>query len=228
MYRIEYEDLNQQVHALLKRMILTGELKPGQHLAQDDLAERLGVSRTPLLSALSKLEREMLIESKPRRGNFVRSYSRLELLNIYDIRLRLEPLGTHDATRNGTDDELDEVEHLTKEYEQAVAIGDPGQIKSKDYEFHMLLMHMSRNTFLYNIVSSNNIVLIANVRGLLKDPKESLAQHRSIVAALRSRDPDMAEEQMYHHIFTSRSNLVHIHESELERSEERMKYQQQS
>ncbi|TVR06400.1 MAG: GntR family transcriptional regulator, partial [Spirochaetaceae bacterium] len=93
MYKVEYEDLAQRVYKLLKQMILQGELCSGQRLPQDELAERLGVSRTPLLSAFSKLEREMLVETVPRRGSFVRAYSSEELLNIYDIRLRLEPLG---------------------------------------------------------------------------------------------------------------------------------------
>ena len=209
MYRIEHEDLPQRVHKVLKRMILEGELELGQHLAQDELADRLGVSRTPLLSALSKLEREMLVETVPRKGSYVRSYSQDELLNIYDIRLRLEPLGARTATENGTNAEIQKLSRITDDYEKIVSQGDAGQIKSQDYKFHMFIMEMSRNRFLHNIVASNNIILIANVKGLLKGPKESLEQHRSIVSAVQSRDADAAEEQMYHHIFTSRAALIH-------------------
>ncbi len=209
MYKVEYEDLAQRVHKLLKQMILQGVLKCGQRLAQDELAERLGVSRTPLLSALSKLEREMLVETIPRRGSFVRSYTHQELINIYDIRLRLEPLGARGAAEQATDGEIEELKQITDRYQQVIATGDPGQIKEHDYDFHMLLMRMSRNTFLHSIISSNNIILIANIQGLLKDPAESLAQHRSIVAAVGSRDADFSEEQMYHHLFTSRATLLH-------------------
>lgn len=209
MYKVEYEDLAQQVHKLLKQMILQGDLKTGQRLAQDELAERLGVSRTPLLSAFSKLEREMLVETIPRRGSFVRSYSHKELIDIYDIRLRLEPLGARGATEQATDAEIAELERITDEYERIIVTEDPGRVKEHDHEFHLALMGMSRNEFLRNIISSNNIILIANIQGLLKSPAESLAQHRSIVAAVRSRDPDVAEEQMYHHLFTSRASLVH-------------------
>ncbi len=209
MYRIEHEDLPQRVHKLLKEMILKGELELGQHLAQDELADRLGVSRTPLLSALSKLEREMLVESVPRKGSYVRSYSHEELLGIYDIRLRLEPLGARNATEHGTNAEIEELQRITDQYEEIIEQGNAGRIKSQDYEFHILLMEMSRNRFLYNIVTSNNIILIANLKGLLKKPRESLEQHRNILSAVQSRDPDIAEEQMYHHIFTSRAALIH-------------------
>ena len=114
MYKVEYEDLAQRVHKLLKQMILQGELKSGQRLPQDELAEQLGVSRTPLLSAFSKLEREMLVETISRRGSFVRSFSTKELLDIYDIRLRLEPLGARGATLQATESEIDELEALTE------------------------------------------------------------------------------------------------------------------
>ncbi|HKJ84610.1 MAG TPA: GntR family transcriptional regulator, partial [Spirochaetia bacterium] len=73
-FRVDYEDLSGQVYRMLKHMILVGELKTGEKLRQDDLAERLGVSRTPLLSAFSKLEKEMLVELIPRRGAFVKQY----------------------------------------------------------------------------------------------------------------------------------------------------------
>lgn len=209
MYRVEYEDLAQRVHRVLKQMILKGELKSGQRLAQDELAEQLGVSRTPLLSAFSKLEREMLVKTIPRRGTFVREYSHKELVDIYDIRMRLEPLGARDATMRATSDEIAELERFNDRYEEIIAAGDAGQIKEHDYDFHMLLMSMSGNEFLHTIIASNNIILIANIQGLLKDPSESLAQHRSIIAAVRSHDPDAAEEQMYHHLFTSRATLLH-------------------
>jgi DNA-binding GntR family transcriptional regulator len=207
MYKVEHEDLAQRVHKTLKGMILNGELKSGRRLAQDELAEQLGVSRTPLLSAFSKLEREMLVTTIPRRGAFVRTYSHQELLDIYDIRLRLEPLGARNATERATDEEIEELQRVTGIYEETVSHADPGAVKEEDYRFHLLLMKMSRNEFLHNIISSNNIILIANIQGLLKDPADSLAQHRTIVDAVRSRDPDAAEECMYHHLFTSRTNL---------------------
>ena len=208
MYKIDYEDLSQRVHKLLKGMILTGDLVSGQRLGQDELAAHLGVSRTPLLSAFSKLEREMLVETVPRKGTFVRSYAPKELLDVYDIRIRLETLGARNATERGTDEEIAGLERLNDEYEQIIQSSDPGKIKKHDYDFHMHLMTMSRNEFLTNIISSNNIILIANIQGLLKPPNESLTQHRGIVDAIRSRNPEAAEEQMYHHLFTSRFCLI--------------------
>jgi DNA-binding GntR family transcriptional regulator len=72
MYRIETEALGKKVHRALRAMIISGELKPGQKLIQDDLANHLGVSRTPLLAAFSKLEQENLVTTIPRRGAYIR------------------------------------------------------------------------------------------------------------------------------------------------------------
>ena len=93
MEAARFEDLAEQVYRTLRDMILVGTLAPGQKLRQEALSETLGVSRTPLLAAFSKLEKEMLVELVPRRGAFVKRLSAAELLQLYDVRLRLEPLG---------------------------------------------------------------------------------------------------------------------------------------
>ena len=209
MHKVEYDDLSQRVYKVLKQMILDGDLKSGERLAQDELAQRLGVSRTPLLSAFAKLEREMLVRTIPRRGRYVRAFTRSELLDVYDIRLRLEPLGARGAAAHGTAEQIERLDALTEQYRQLVADHDADRVKRHDFEFHMLIMEMSGNTFLSSIVASSNIILIANVQGLIKSAEESLAEHRRLVDAIRAHDDASAEELMYHHLFSSRTALAH-------------------
>ncbi|TVQ21928.1 MAG: GntR family transcriptional regulator [Spirochaetaceae bacterium] len=208
MYKVEYDDLSQRVYKVLKQMILDGDLKSGERLAQDELAQRLGVSRTPLLSAFSKLEREMLVQTIPRRGSYVRSFTRSELLDVYDIRLRLEPLGARGAAANGTAEQIERLDALTAEYRQLVADHDSERVKHQDFEFHTLIMQMSGNTFLSSFVASSNIILIANVQGLIKSAEESLAEHLELVDAIRAHDGESAEELMYQHLLSSRTALA--------------------
>ena len=209
MRRVEYEDLSQRVYKVLKQMILDGELETGSRLAQDELAQRLGVSRTPLLSAFTKLEREMLVETVPRRGTYVRSFSRQELLDVFDIRLRLEPLGARGAAEHATEEDLEKLQAVTAHYRASIEAGASDRLKHEDFEFHLLVMQMSGNTFLSNIIASSNIILIANVQGLVKPAGESLAEHVRLVDAIRRRDAESAEELMYHHLFSSRAALAH-------------------
>ncbi len=210
-YRVEYEDLSQRVYRELKERILKGELRSGEKLLQDELAESLGVSRTPLLSALSKLEKEMLVETKPRRGAFVRQLTHEEFIHIYDIRLRLEPLGAAEAAQNATEADTAELVEITHNFDRLAETDDEGGIKEGDYRFHMKIMEMSRNRLLYNIISSFNIILIANLEGLTKDPRISSRQHFDILEAIKNRDVEEAEAAMERHNSESRRLVIEKH-----------------
>lgn len=208
MYKVDYEDLSQRVYRALKEMILTGELKSGQKLVQDELAQTLGVSRTPLLSALSKLEKEMLVESLPRRGAFVRKLSAEEFVHIYDIRLRLEPLGAGEAALAADAADVLELEKRNRAFTKLADSDQEGEIKEADYRFHMQIMQMSGNRLLHNIISSFNIILIANIEGLMKNPRQSAAEHEKIVEGVRTRNALQAEQAMYDHIYGSRQIAI--------------------
>lgn len=213
-FRVEYTDLQQQAYHVLRQMILTGELAVGEKLKQDELAERLGVSRTPLLNAFSKLEKEMLVETLPRRGSYVRRYSAAELVQVYDIRLRLEPLAASEAASEATNAELAELQRRCDAFAEVTSGSrDEQAVKTLDYDLHMQIMTMSRNEVLQNMVSSSNIVIVANIYGLLKDPAQSHEEHCRIVAAISDRSPRRAMRWMHQHISNSRANLVRSIES---------------
>lgn len=200
MSALQYEDLHQQVYRILKQMILTGELAPGTKLRQEKFAEKLGVSRTPLMKAFSKLEKEMLLDMIPRRGAYVHKCSKQELLDYIDIRMRLEPLGARNAAVNHSPEGLEAFRLSLNKYEEAVSKGDQSLIKEADYQFHMGIVDLSSNKVLGQMISSFNIVIISNQRGLLKDPMISLNEHRSIFRAIELRDADAAEAAMTLHM----------------------------
>lgn len=87
-------------------MILTKELIPGQKIVQDKLAQGLGISRTPLRSALQMLEGEYLVESVSRRGVFVRKFCDEEIVEICDCRMALEGRATHLFTEIATPEDV--------------------------------------------------------------------------------------------------------------------------
>ncbi len=206
MYRVEQEELSERVYRRIKEMILKNQLVSGQKLSQEQLARGLGVSRTPLLSAFSKLEKEYLVELVPRRGAFVKKLSRKEFEDLYDLRLRLEPLGAFDAARNGSPDAVAELERRFAEFEEAVGGRYPFLLEA-DYDFHMAVMRMSGNEMLHRIISSFNIIIVSNLKGLLKPAEQSLEEHRGILEAIRRRDPQLADQLMYEHLLDSRKRL---------------------
>jgi DNA-binding GntR family transcriptional regulator len=207
MLKVKYEDLSEKVYKALKEMILTSELKPGMKLVQEDLSERLGVSRTPILAAFSKLEKELLIELIPRHGAYVRKCELSELYHFVDIRLRLEPLGAREAAQEIDEPGIAALRGVFETYRQAVESGDKAQIKEKDYRFHMEIMKQSKNFVLLQILSSFNIVVISNQRGLLKPARRSLAEHQALLDAIVAKNPDEAERRMQEHLVDIRKGL---------------------
>lgn len=214
---IEYEDLAEKVYRSIKTMILEGELEPGEKLRQEELALRLGVSRTPLAAAFSKLEKEMLVELLPRRGARVRALSSRELLDLYDIRIRLEPLGAHEAAQavagvrpspGGGPEGKARLDEVLEAYRKAVATDSPQAIKRADYDFHQAIVELSGNELLQRLIRSSNIVFISNQRGLLKDARTSLAEHEALFAAISGGEAERAEAIMEEHLSGARSNLA--------------------
>jgi DNA-binding GntR family transcriptional regulator len=205
-----FEDLAEQVYRTLRDMILAGELVPGQKLIQEALSERLGVSRTPLLAAFSKLEKEMLVELVPRRGAFVKRLSPSELVQLYEVRLRLEPLGAYEAARHLDRKGRQLLDELLAGYRDAVKSGDPQSVRMADYSFHMGIMGMSGNTILERILSSFAIVSKSNQRGLMKPAAKSLEEHESLRNAIANKNAELAEHLMRDHLTEARDNAAHI------------------
>lgn len=210
MVATRFEDLSEQVYRTLRDMILAGELVPGQKLVQEALSERLGVSRTPLLAAFSKLEKEMLVELVPRRGAFVKRLSPVELLQLYEVRLRLEPLGAYEAARHLDKQGKRILDELLASYRAAVQAGEPQEIRMADYRFHMAIMNLSGNAVLERILSSFAIVSKSNQRGLMKAAAKSLEEHEALRAAIVSGDARLSERVMREHLTEARDNAARI------------------
>jgi DNA-binding GntR family transcriptional regulator len=208
-----YGDLGTKVYDILKSMIVKGELKPGQKLIQEDLAEALGVSRTPLLQAISKLSKDHYIHTIPRRGSFVKEFSHQEYLDIFDIRGQLEPMGAYSAAERITEKQISELQSLLDETSRFVQRGefsDPLDMFSFDYDFHMQIMRVSGNHFLYDIMKNLNNVL-CNSERILKTPKKTMEEHQGIFNALKNHDANGAKELMFYHIHGgARSRLAQL------------------
>jgi DNA-binding GntR family transcriptional regulator len=198
MYRIETEALGKKVHKALRTMIINGDLRPGQKLIQDNLAERLGVSRTPLLAAFSRLEQENLVVTIPRRGAYVRQYSDKELLDLCKIRIRLEPLAAREAALADTKNPAS-AETILKKLDRAINEKNESLVKQLDYDFHMEILRMSGNKFLYDMLFPH-ITIILNMSGpLMNYVISNNVDHCDILETIRAGDPDKAESLMYSH-----------------------------
>ena len=110
----EHENLDHKVYKMLKSMILEQKLSPGIKIYQDKLAQALGISRTPLVGALKKLEQEKLITAIPRRGFYVRQFSKREMIHIFELREVLEGLAARRASLCISDDQVHSFKAFSK------------------------------------------------------------------------------------------------------------------
>ncbi|WP_299533169.1 GntR family transcriptional regulator [Ulvibacterium sp.] len=200
--RISADELSQQAYKKVKKMIVSKKLLPGQKIVQEQLADKLGISRTPLRSALQMLESESLIKSIPRRGVIVREFSDVEIIEIYDCRIALESTATRLFTQRATQSEIDRLRSLLLPFER-------GKINTRAYqradsEFHNSLIKNCGNEFLYNLFRKGNLLVCIDMIGLVRPPQETLEEHLDIVSAIRYRDADLAESLIREHLDKSK------------------------
>jgi DNA-binding GntR family transcriptional regulator len=200
--RITADELSKQAYKKVKKMIVSKKLLPGQKIVQEQLADKLGISRTPLRSALQMLEAESLIKSIPRRGVIVREFSDVEIVEIYDCRIALESTATRLFTQRATQSEIDRLRSLLIPFERGKI--DAQAYQKADSEFHDSLIKNSGNEFLYNLFQKGNLLVCIDMIGLVRPPQETLEEHLDIVSAIRYRDADLAEKLIKDHLEKSR------------------------
>lgn len=207
---IEYTDLSQPIYNRLKEMICSGELKQGEKIVQEKIAEELGVSRTPLMKALLALENEYLVESIPRRGMYLRVLDYKEIIDIYVCREALEGMAAR-LLANKNDKAI--VEQLKACFSPFVnqKIIDEQAYAEADEHFHSLLIQLTENAPLDNIYFFSNIHDKVVGHGLVRTPEETLEEHFDIIRAIEDGDGDKAETLARLHINQSKELLINQH-----------------
>lgn len=205
---------SERAHVALREAILRGELAAGAHLGEVELAERLGVSRTPVREALSRLASEGLVEVLPHRGARVAQFSPDDLDGIFDVRLALEPRATGRAATRATAADLDALDDLAR---RMLVVGSPGPDQDLDAlvplnrEFHARLLDVAAapalSGALANVVHTPVVLRTFHAYDAASLHR-SLAHHAEIVAALRARDADWASAVMRSHIGNARAVMV--------------------
>lgn len=205
---------SERATSAVREAILRGEFAVGARLGEVELADQLGVSRTPVREALSRLAAEGLVDLSPHRGARVASWTVAELDSVFDVRLALEPRSTaRAATRAGPDDHdaLDDLAARMQHVGSAGSAQDLDALVPLNREFHGRLValadHPSLAAALAGVVHAP--VVLRNFHAYDDASRHrSLAHHAEIVAALRARDPDWAAAVMSAHICNARAAMI--------------------
>ncbi len=198
MAKIFNNELSLQAYKEVREMIISKKLAPGQKIVQDKLAENLGISRTPLRSALQMLEGEGLIESAPKKGVIVKEFSNHEIVEIYDCRIALERTAVGLFADRVSDSDIEKLRSLFEPFLKGDI--DDFEYQKADAEFHDYMIRNSGNSFLHRIFQQSNLLVCIDSLGLLRPSKETLTEHIEIIDALEKRDANLAESLIVSHL----------------------------
>ncbi len=209
----EYLPLRDVVFNTLRDAILTGKLLPGERLMENQLAEKLGVSRTPVREALRMLELENLVELVPRKGAQVLDMTEKDIINILEIRRALEGLATSIACKKMSKDCLQQLKSMEADFERAVAENDVDRFVDIDEEFHDMIFQATDNDKLIQMFRNLRIQLYRYRMAQAKNDRSMatiVAHHRSILRALENHDSEEGTAVAQSHINYQTESILRV------------------
>ncbi|WP_286237798.1 GntR family transcriptional regulator [Neptuniibacter halophilus] len=212
-FQPETRTLADRVCEQIVTAIVVGDIPPGQKISEPELARTYGISRGPLREAMRRLEALRLVERKPHIGARVVNLSAKELIEIYRVREALEGMACRLAAENMPQEEIDRLRELLDEHEKSIEQLDGRSYfqKEGDLDFHYRIVHGSKNAKLLEFLGGDLYHLVRMYRYQFSvsssRPKRALKEHRQIIDAIESRDPELAEMLMRRHIGSARQNI---------------------
>lgn len=202
-----------QIFEQLEKDILTGKYPRGEVLSELRLSSELGVSRTPVREAIRRLEQERILEDSS-RGAVVVGISREDMLDMYEIRLRVEGLAARRAAEHISEEELAEMREILElqSFYIAKSGGDNSdQIKNLDSRFHELLYKSSGSKAFQDTLGSMHKKMTKYRKASVSKHSravESLREHTAILEALSAHDPEKAERLTMEHVMNARNSMT--------------------
>ena len=199
----EYLPLRDVVFNTLRQAILKGELRPGERLMEIQLAQRLGVSRTPVREAIRKLELEGLVLMVPRKGAEVAEITVKDLEDVLEVRAALEELAAKIACDHITDEQLQELKRAAGDFKKVLDTDDLTSCVQADMRFHEIIYNATDNARLLQILNNLREQMYRYRIEYLKDKsmhKTLVEEHDAIRRALKKRDKEKAAQAICVHI----------------------------
>ncbi len=193
----------EQAYLTLKQALRERWLNPGQRLREVDIAELLGMSRTPVREALRRLESDGLIVVQGRRGFVVNSLSRQQVSDLYVMREVLEGTAARLAAQQASTQEIQLLMHFQ---EQLESCDEAEEFARLDRELHDTIYNAAHNSYLLSALNALADALLLLGRTTYVNPdrrRDSVQEHRALVQAIAARDPDAAEAAARAHIRAS-------------------------
>ena len=207
----EYLPLRDVVFQTLRQAILRGELEPGERLMEIHLANRLGVSRTPIREAIRKLELEGLVTMIPRRGAEVAQITEKSMNDVLEVRRALDALCVELACDRISEEELDKLKKACIGFEQAVTTRDAKKIAQADVALHDIIVQATGNQRLIQLVNNLSEQMYRYRFEYIKDftqHKRLVEEHRIIYESIVNKDKETASQAAKTHIDNQEKAII--------------------
>ncbi len=198
------------VYETLLNLIISHKLPPGSKVTQEELADLMEVSRSPVREAIFRLEQEKFIEKVPRLGYCVNQLSARDYAQMIDLRCALESLAARLAAEQQTAEEQQEMIESTEKIGEAQAAGDREKMLELDLEFHEMIIRHSKNQYLIDVYASLRPRIEFFLHFVVQKPYylSIYQRHKGICNAIVDRKEDLASERLIKHLSVSLSKSL--------------------
>ena len=211
MHMDEYLPLRDVVFNTLREAILTGQLKPGERLMEISLANRLGVSRTPVREAIRKLELEGLVIMIPRKGAQVAKITEKSLRDVIEIRCVLEEFAASLACERITEEGKEKLKEAHRQFVEAAQTNDIIDIVEKDEQFHDAIFQATCNDRLITIINNLREQFYRYRMEYVKDIEQHsvlVTEHEQLLHAIFNQDSETAKQIMRTHLKNQQEGVI--------------------
>lgn len=207
----DFLPLRDVVFRTLRQAILTGEMKPGERLLEIHLANKLGVSRTPIREAIRMLELEGLVIMVPRRGAQVAQITEKSMSDVLEVRCALDELAVELACARITEEEKEELMTACEAFEKATLTGQVHVIAKADVEFHDIIFKAAGNPRLTQMINNLAEQMYRYRFEYIKDESQHqmlVKEHRRICESISSKDVVASKDAIREHIENQEKSIL--------------------
>ena len=207
MAKLKKDSLSELVYDKITTMILNKDLKPGQKIVIKELSFLLGVSQTPVKEAIQRLVREGVVEQTYRTGFSIKVFTNEDMQDLYAVRAGLESISLRLCMERGDPEEINTITSFFDSFDESRNI-DGALYQQTDRRFHETILLLSRNPIIINFIKNFDFILKCYQLGLLREPEETLPEHREITGEIRKGNIDKACNLLMHHHLRTKKALA--------------------
>lgn len=211
----EFLTKKEYVARWLREMVISGAMRPGTRIRQQEIVEALGVSATPIREAIRQLETEGYLDSIPHIGASVRDVNRDGLDEVYHVRILLESWLAREAAVRLTSANMAELRDLARAFERATERNEIVDARRANYRLHQLVWEIAGQPVTLEVVRSLWAKFPWDTLGYVEGRGErSIREHEQLLDALEARDPDGAEAAIRSHILSGKRDFLTVQPSQ--------------